>query len=77
VAERVAHGGHNIPTRDIGRRFPRSLQNLLYDYSHCVDRCICFMNEGETPVLVFEQAGKNRDILHEDHYQTLMREAAV
>lgn len=24
VAERVAHGGHNIPLADIERRFPRS-----------------------------------------------------
>ncbi|MBE9062392.1 zeta toxin family protein [cf. Phormidesmis sp. LEGE 11477] len=29
VAERVAHGGHSIPMRDIERRFPRSLRNLL------------------------------------------------
>ena len=29
VAERVAHGGHNIPVKDIIRRFPRSLNNLL------------------------------------------------
>ncbi len=32
VAERVAHGGHNIPAADIERRFPRSLNNLLDDY---------------------------------------------
>ena len=29
VAERVLHGGHNIPVVDIERRFPRSLDNLL------------------------------------------------
>ena len=29
VAERVAHGGHSIPAKDIERRFARSLQNLL------------------------------------------------
>lgn len=28
VAERVAHGGHNIPVTDIERRFPRSLSHL-------------------------------------------------
>jgi len=68
VAERVAHGGHNIPLRDIERRFPRSLNNLLNNFSHVVDRCSCFMNDGETPVLVFEQNGDNRDILHVVHY---------
>jgi predicted ABC-type ATPase len=77
VAERVAHGGHNIPIRDIERRFPRSLHNLLNDFSHRVDRCICFMNDGEIPVLVFEQDSETRDILHEDYYQTLEKGAAV
>ena len=28
VAERVAHGGHNIPSNDIIRRFPRSLGKM-------------------------------------------------
>ena len=28
VLERVEHGGHNIPVKDIERRFPRSLSNL-------------------------------------------------
>ncbi len=75
VAERVAHGGHNIPQRDIERRFPRSLRHLLDDYSHRVDSCTCFMNDGESPVLVFEQSGINRDIMHDAYYQLLMEEA--
>lgn len=75
VAERVAHGGHNIPEQDIERRFPRSLNNLLQSFSHAVDRCVCFMNVGETPVLVFEQQGGNRVILQEDYFQLMMEEA--
>lgn len=75
VAERVAHGGHNIPVVDIKRRFPRSLRHLLNDFSHCVDSCICFMNDGESPVLVFEQHGSDRDIVHDDYYQLLLEEA--
>ncbi|MDA3902918.1 MAG: hypothetical protein PF441_05660 [Desulfuromusa sp.] len=76
VAERVAHGGHNIPLRDIERRFSRSLNNLLNNFSHVVDRCSCFMNDGETPVLVFEQNGDNRDILHVVYYQ-LLQESVI
>ena len=75
VAERVAHGGHNIPVADIERRFPRSLRHLLDDFSHRVDRCTCFMNDGENPVLVFEQYGNDRDIVHKDYYQLLVAEA--
>ena len=75
VAERVAHCGHNIPVADIERRFPRSLRHLLGDFSHRVDSCTCFMNDGESPVLVFEQRGLERDIVHDDYYQLLLEEA--
>ncbi|MCD6580419.1 MAG: zeta toxin family protein [Desulfuromusa sp.] len=72
VVERVAHGGHNIPLRDIERRFPRSLNNLLNNFSHLVDHCTCFMNDGESPVPVFEQKGSHRNILHENCFQSLL-----
>lgn len=74
VAERVVHGGHNIPLRDIERRFPRSLGNLLHVFSHRVNHCICFMNDGEMPIPVFEQTGDSRNILHEIYYQQLLME---
>lgn len=75
VAERVAHGGHNIPAADIERRFSRSLNHLLNDFSHLADSCTCFMNDGESPVLVFEQRGDDRTIVHDDYYQLLLEEA--
>ena len=77
VAERVMHGGHNIPSCDIERRFPRSLYNLLSDFSHSVNRCTCFMNNGEEPVLVFEQNDGARNILHNEYYQLLQKEVSV
>lgn len=74
VAERVAHGGHAVPVAAIERRFPRSLRHLLDDFSHRVDRCTCFMNDGGNPVLVFEQYGNDRDILNDDYYRLLSEE---
>ena len=73
--ERVAHGGHGIPATDIERRFPRSLRHLFDEFSHRVDRCTCFMNDGESPALVFEQHGNVRNIVHDDDYQHLLEEA--
>jgi predicted ABC-type ATPase len=74
VAERVAHGGHNIPTADIERRFARSLFNLLSIFCAQVDACRCFMNSSAQPELVFEQQGDIRNIVHPDHYQQLLQE---
>ena len=75
VAERVAHGGHNIPTADIDRRFPRSLANLFNTFSEQVDGCVCFMNSSDTPELVFEQQGQLRNVAHAQHYALLMKES--
>ena len=75
VAERVAHGGHDIAAEDIARRFPRSLRNLLRDYSIQVDRTRCFMNSSNIPELIFEQQGEERIISNEAYYQLLLMEA--
>lgn len=75
VAERVAHGGHNIPLEDIERRFPRSLRNLLNEFSHAVDRTQCFMNNGDTPQPVFIQQGETREILNPELFEQLTQEA--
>ncbi|MGB5835332.1 MAG: zeta toxin family protein [Thiohalocapsa sp.] len=75
VAERVLHGGHDIPTKDIERRFPRSLRNLLDHYSVAVDACQCLINPGQEPALVFEQRGDSRNVVHSGYYQHLIQEA--
>jgi predicted ABC-type ATPase len=72
VAERVTHGGHDIPLKDIERRFPRSLTNLLDVFSVEVDICRCFMNNNQLPELVFEQQGQSRKIVNDNYYQSLL-----
>lgn len=74
VAERVAHGGHNIPLVDIDRRFARSLHHLLEVFSSEVDACRCFMNSGAVPELIFEQQGELRSIVDAIYYQHLLKE---
>lgn len=75
VAERVAHGGHDIPLADIERRFARSLRNLLNDFSHRVDYCQCFMNDGAEMAPVFRQSGTERVVQNNDYYQHLVEES--
>lgn len=75
VAERVAHGGHDIPAADIERRFARSLRHLLNDFSHRVDRCQCFLNSGALMELVFLQNDATRVVHHANHYQHLILES--
>ncbi len=75
VAERVKHGGHNIPEADIARRFPRSLYNLLHLFAPRVDQTRCFMNSDNVPALVFRQNGRKREIQQADIFDLLLKEA--
>ncbi|MDP1774866.1 MAG: hypothetical protein Q8L15_21570 [Methylobacter sp.] len=77
VSERVRHGGHNISSKDIERRFSRSLHNLLTDFSFAVNNCSCFMNTHDEPTLVFEQQGTQRNVIHDDIYQHFLKESGL
>lgn len=77
VAERVAHGGHDIPSEDIERRFSRSLHNLFSLFSEAASRTKCFMNSGESPIPIFEQEGGSRTVTHAAFYQQLLQEAGL
>jgi predicted ABC-type ATPase len=77
VAERVAHGGHDIPAADIERRFARSLRNLFDVFAGRVDACSCLLNSGPVPELVFEESSAGRvviDRLQYDHLQFQARQ---
>ena len=75
VAERVTHGGHNIPVVDIERRFPRSVYNLLNVFGHAVSRVRCFYNAGPAPDLIFEQQGDERRIWNDALFAMLQQES--
>ncbi len=62
VAERVSHGGHDVPTPDIERRYFRSLDNLFDEYASLVDRAVCFFNVGPSPLPIFTQEGEHRKV---------------
>lgn len=66
VAERAAHGGHDIPVADIERRFERSLRNLFGYYVDAVDRTLCFVNETEVPETVFVKDASNWTVHRQD-----------
>ncbi len=72
VAERVAHGGHNIPSEAIYRRYPRSINNLLNQYVPLCDTTICFDNSRETPELIFVQDETGCIIEDQDLYDRLL-----
>ncbi len=62
VAERVSHGGHDIPREAIVRRYPRSINNLLDYYAPLCSATVCLDNSGENPEVIFIQDAEGRNI---------------
>jgi len=54
IRYRIESGGHNMPDRDVRRRFTRSLGNLLRLYRPLLDTLHLFDNSSDTPCLTFE-----------------------
>jgi len=54
VKLRVSQGGHNIPEKDIRRRFERSWNNFQEIYKHLVLSWIVFDTSGGQPILIEE-----------------------
>lgn len=75
VAERVKHGGHNIPVDSILRRYPRSLKNLIKLYSPICDTTICLDNSDESQKIIFTQEKQNRIIADQVYFQALTKGA--
>jgi predicted ABC-type ATPase len=52
IAARVKQGGHNVPRRDVLRRFTRSRENFEQHYLLLADRWSVYDNSGRNPVLL-------------------------
>lgn len=73
VAERVARGGHNIPSDVIERRYYRSVANVLGDYGTLCSSVVCVDNSVPEACLIFRQAGANRTIEDSDRFDFMKR----
>jgi predicted ABC-type ATPase len=54
VKNRVREGGHDIPEKDLRRRFDRSWQNFIRLCRPLADKWIVFDNSGDAPIVLEE-----------------------
>jgi hypothetical protein len=65
--------GHDIPQEAIYRRLPRSLRNLLSEFSYAASSTECYMNLQDGPEPVFIQTGSQRTMLEYPLFETLLQ----
>ncbi len=75
IADRVSKGGHNIPERDVRRRFTRGLKNLLNIYLPLFDTCSFFDNATGKPELIFSMEYGDTKIKDRIKYSKIIGQA--
>ncbi len=73
VSQRVIQGGHDIPERDIQRRYPRSIRNAFVYAKYC-DDFYCFDNSLKQITSVFEKHGSNPALIQNPRIYAEMME---
>jgi len=72
VAQRVAEGGHSIPSQTIERRYHNGIANLFTIYIDMVDICYIFDNsEGERTPIAKKYKGEKEIIYNTDLYNQM------
>ena len=72
VAQRVAEGGHSIPSETIERRYHNGIANLFVIYMDMVDICYIFDNsEGERTPIAKKYKGGKEIIYNTDLYNQM------
>jgi predicted ABC-type ATPase len=63
IQDRVAEGGHDVPSADIRRRFKRSLENFVKLYQPILDSWMLFNNTGSIPQLIAKKKNSHIEIV--------------
>lgn len=76
VATRVAQGGHNVPERDLRRRFCLGLKNLFALYRPFLDTWNLFLNSDDA-LLVAHGTPAHMEILQQELFESLVRDFSL
>lgn len=71
IKRRVANGGHNVPAKDVKRRFSRGLSNLRKYYMPLSDNWNIINNSVEPPVFIARSEAGELSVLNAEFYKRL------
>lgn len=71
IKKRVANGGYNISTKDVRRRFHRSINNLFKLYRPLLDSWMLFDNSGIPPRLIAKNQYDKLEISDENLFNEI------
>ena len=73
IKERVAQGGHNVPSKDVQRRFGKSLVNFFNDYRPLANYWTIIDNSIIPPLLIAQGKFDRVEIADNNLYQSILQ----
>lgn len=77
VRQRHLKGGHDVPARDVRRRFVPSLVNFFRRYLPLADEALLFDAAAYPPRLIARWAGDKKEVIDLRKYEAVRRQAKV
>ncbi len=77
VKDRVAQGGHNVPTIDVKRRFKRSIDKFFKEYRLLADKWILFNNAETIPKIIVRKQNAHIEIINQTLFNGIIKKAGV
>ena len=77
VRDRVAQGGHNVPIKDIKRRFERSVNKFFKEYRLLADKWILFNNSEAKPEIIAKKQNAHIDIVNHELFVSIAKRVGV
>jgi len=77
IKDRVSQGGHDIPVKDIKRRFTRSIDNFFNMYRPLLDTWLLFNNAQKEPKLIAKKDNLHIDIHNHILFKKIIDKAGV
>lgn len=77
VQNRVKQGGHNVPVKDIKRRFDRSIKKFFKNYIILADKWILFNNAAIIPKIIALKQNSHIEIVDQDLFAKIVGKFGV
>ncbi|MEA2082282.1 MAG: zeta toxin family protein [Elusimicrobiota bacterium] len=77
IKDRVSQGGHDVPVKDIERRFTRSISNFFKLYRPLADKWMLFDNSQKQSKLIAKKDNSHIDIRNHILFATITEKAGV
>jgi len=73
IKDRVAEGGHDVPSQDVRRRFGRSIYNFFKFYRPLLHSWMLFDNSESKPKLIAEEKDKKLNIIDQNLFNIILK----